>query len=518
MLKRMLLAVAGGAALGIGCVTAAFPLPLIGLVPLLLAISGSSRTSAAALGYFFGIVYYGFALYAIFWESLPLSWTGIELTMSVQYGVTGVAWLFTAAILALAPAVWASLAAGHDRTTSDIVVLPSVWVILECAASIVLSFALAAPGIEIGPHIGIGHLGMLIADDIALLQFSQLGGIFALSFIVVVCNVALYRLATAPTRERKILAATAAACVLAWAGAHAYIGSRAAPPGDFVVTALRSDAPLRLPAASPSHRGHIEGITSLMREARGSDIILLPEGSAYFTSAYVPSDDELRTIVGTSTVIVDSSILERDGRMYRRLDYYDLDRGRSEFRYKHFLVPVGEYMPFAFRVIASLSGAGSALDAITSNRHFASGVAAAPVDVHDTAVAGLFCEELLSPTLYAGAARSGAEVFLNSSSLAWYRSSPTVYMQMLRAARVRAAESRRFLVAAGDASPAYALDWYGRIIAETAGGHDAIRVSVPAATGQTPYSALGLFVLLFPLIVVAIRYRASVITAVARRH
>ena len=77
-MKRTLLALASGALLGAPfIVPQLWPLALVGLAPLLIALSRPlGMWRAFSLGILAGTVFYGIAIWAIFWTALPLNWDG----------------------------------------------------------------------------------------------------------------------------------------------------------------------------------------------------------------------------------------------------------------------------------------------------------------------------------------------------------------------------------------------------------------------------------------------------------
>ena len=113
----------------------------------------------------------------------------------------------------------------------------------------------------------------------------------------------------------------------------------------------------------------------------------------------------------------------------------------------------------------------------------------------------LFCNESLSPTLYRSLTKNGAEILVNTASHLWFNRSRIVFSQMKHANAVRAVENGRWLVQANNTVPALVLDEYGRVVAQTSWEtpSDVLRIHVPRLESTTPYSTLGIWVLLFPI-------------------
>ena len=118
--------------------------------------------------------------------------------------------------------------------------------------------------------------------------------------------------------------------------------------------------------------------------------------------------------------------------------------------------------------------------------------AAVPVTVAGASFGTRLCEEALSPRLYRDEVRGGATVLVNLASHSWFHDSRRVAVLARRVAQVRATESRRYLVRAADAAPAFAIDPYGRMVGETRWGEPGILfATVHPETRMTPYVRFG---------------------------
>lgn len=503
------LSLAGGALLGIGFLAPSlWPLSLIGIAPLC-AVAADQRLSwrsTMLLGWLAGFAVYGLAVFGVYWHALPVAWLPRD-EFAFQFAFVLINWTLTSAAMGLAAALWSAVVRFVSTDTwLDIISAAAAWVLSEVVAAYLGLLLNYGPGSIIGPHFTLGSVGYQLANDTALLQAAWLGGVYALSAVAILTGAIFYRIAvTKRAKERRALCVVLVAGILIWGGgrflfalypvgAHA-AAAQAVPNATFAVVATR------LEDGSYDPEANLDQQLGLLRRSAGADVAVLPEGSELFAKLHAlggPMPDSARLYVDSSDV------QNADGALQTRADYYDARSGTTTAStYKRFLLPFGEYIPYlysrgffantaSFRDLAALG---------TYTPGAMPGVVATPSGAN---IGVLFCDEALSPTMYRALALRGANVLVNVSSQLWFNQSRTVFAQMQHAAAVRAVESRRWFVDASNATPAFVLDEYGRIVGETPWDSTGVmRLPVPLLEGRTPYGTYGMYALLVPLFALA---------------
>lgn len=127
--------------------------------------------------------------------------------------------------------------------------------------------------------------------------------------------------------------------------------------------------------------------------------------------------------------------------------------------HKRFLVPFGEYMP---ELVHYMPEWMQRLTNTPAGSGFKAGRNASILAFQSMAIGPLICFETISPELTASSVRSGAQLLVNLSDLAWFHDS-MVQEQMLSFAVLRAVESQRYLVFAANTGPSAIIEPSGKI-------------------------------------------------------
>lgn len=147
---------------------------------------------------------------------------------------------------------------------------------------------------------------------------------------------------------------------------------------------------------------------------------------------------------------------------------------------KRYLVPFGEHVPLGnvlpfVRKIARHAGS------------FAAGQDAGLMAWQGEEIGLLICYEVVFPDAVTVAVRDGASFLVNISNDAWYGDSSAPY-QLFRAARFRAAESRRTLLRSALTGISGVIGPRGEVLAQLGlGERDVIRTQVTGRQELTPY-------------------------------
>ena len=524
-IRNVGLAVFAGALLGAGfLVQALWPLVLVGIVPLLVALRGASLARSCAYGWLASWVISLFALAPILWGSLPLDWYGFSSVWSQWFGV-GFSWLLMSAVFALGGALFGALVRWYATSSSlEILVIPSAWVLSEWAGAYLFSIIGAGSGSLIGAHFTLSHIGYILANDSALLQLAQLGDVYALSFAAVSLGTLIFRIISTPSRhEKQLLHALCVALFLIWAAAHPFVSflsgasrARAEHSADALSIAAvsRYAPPLFLPSPEEEAR-RFDALRALTTSLRDIDVLVFPENAVFLrTIASSGQTDILRELEKTGNahppLVIDSEdIRQENGQLYSRLAYFGTGADPI-YSYKEFLLPVGEYFPYVYHYGLQAIGGGAFLQKVLDVRGYAKGPYTNVTSADGVVLAARFCDEVMSPELYRKQVAEGAHVLINLSSQSWFHGSRMVYEEIKQVARVRAVSLGRSYVQSNTMAPAFALDQYGQVVGETRWGEmTVLQVRVPALTAKTLASRAGQYILFVPLAVLFLGLRSG---------
>ena len=474
--------------------TGAFPkidaawLAWIALVPLLWAVCGARPAQAFRLGFIAGLAHY---LSLIYWVVPTMRIYG-QLPL---YICLPVLFLFST-YLALYTGCFGWLAAVCCRGSGlRRFWLPVFWVALELVRSVLFTGF---------PWELLGYTQYRV---LPLIQIADLVGVYGVSFMVVLCNAAIFQIVFCmrppnnPNRAaaRQAAVALVVACSGLAAGAWFYGNARLA------------DVDRQL-AAAPTHRltvvqGNIAQdvkwapafqIATIERYlglsaaamAEAPALIIWPETAVPFHFLYNgPMTEKVLDgirdagtdfLVGSNAVVTGGS-----GPAYYNSAFLITADGTVTGRYdKAHLVPFGEYVPLK----RWLPFVGKMVEHVGD---FQAGRTGDTLPWLTERLGVLICYEIIFPNLARRLVANGASVLVNMTNDAWYGRSSAPY-QHFSMAVFRAVENRRPLVRSANTGISGFIDPAGRITAATALFQSAaVTRPVPVFREKTAYTRFG---------------------------
>jgi len=448
---RLGLAIASGIALPLS-----FPnynlslLAWVAVAFLILASLGARPRVAALCGFINGALFY----------PLAVPWIA---TVMRQYG-DNISWPAAAGILALMtlagtlfPIVFALCVARVSKKNLAIAcaLAPFLWVTLEFARAHL-------------PIIGFpwNLIGYAASGNLAFVQICSLTGIYGLSAVVVAFNALLaWAIASRSSKSRRIVLGTAIALVATGA-----IGPRLVPQAKADHVAHLVQTNFAQEEIYPSnwmqtHAPDMQQIELLSVDAaiKSPGVIVWPEVPAPFTlqdPKFTAIADRIARNSGQDFLvgIVDWK-LSPDRKWLASNSAVLLDpAGQRLFTYdKIHLVPFGEYVPLR----KYLFFAHSLIDSIGD---FTPGHEYSVGQLPGGRFSVFICYEAIFPGEIRRFAENGAQLLINISNDGWFgrSSAPAQHLMM---ARVRAVESRRWLLRDTNTGFTVDVDPYGRIVA-----------------------------------------------------
>ncbi|MBW7915804.1 MAG: apolipoprotein N-acyltransferase [Trueperaceae bacterium] len=373
------------------------------------------------------------------------------------------------------------------RARRTIVYLPLLWVLVEWART---------QGYFAFPWGTLGYAWL----DTPVAQLAAQVGVYGLSLLVVVpaalaaapwaapaaAPAAAPWAAPARTRAARAAPATLAAAVLVGA---AFLAGFAADDGAPELGAPGSGAPelrallvqgdvdpfARAASAAGDLNTHLRLTEDAVSAAAAAgdppfDLVVWPEGAVLGYDLGAGDAGPLRAAITDSapgaTFIVGGRTY-RGGRDYNSL--LALERGAAVGRYdKHYLVPFGErwplYEPLEGVYAAVFRAFGLPLLASTSP-----GETVAPVATRVGLVGAYVCYESVFPQVQRELVADGADVLVLATNDAWFGVGAGAW-QHFDMGRLRAIETRRWLLRAGNDGVTAAIDPWGRVTAEAPRG------------------------------------------------
>jgi apolipoprotein N-acyltransferase len=442
--------------------TAAFPphtcdlSAWVALVPLLAVAACATGAGAFSAGFVYGSVFF----------AGTVTWVVEAVAAYFKSGLVG-ALAFSTVICVLFVAVYVggfavaarALLRSRRRWTA-LFAIPALWVTYELARARLLT------GL---PWELLGHSQW---RRLELIQIADVGGVYAVSYLVAMVNVGIYfalrglaRAATVRRLARSMaplaVAAAAVAVCLAY-GARAIDRELARPPGSRAVVAL---AQANLPTVWEWERGNAErnllayaGLTRGTIAKARPDLVIWPE---YAVTLYPERDTMLLPALTalahetTAGLVFGAPRLaaEDDTAHYFNAAYHLAPDGALAAYEKIRLVPFAEYKPIGI----AQAFAGEA------DREFTAGTQSTVSASAIGRLGFLICYEIIFPELTRDLVLAGAEILINISNDGWLdRAGRGASAQHLSIAVFRAVESRRFVARAATSGISGFIDPIGR--------------------------------------------------------
>ncbi len=440
-----------------GLLVLSFPSPDMGavafvaLVPLLLAIRGETPARAFCWGTLAGLLFY---LGSISWVTRTMTTYG-----GLSVPLSAVILLALACYLALYAGLFCCGTALVARAAWPIGLLapPALWVGVEYLRSYALTgFPWAL-------------LGYTQYRSDPLLPIASVAGVYGLSFLVVLVNVALADFASGGSgRLRTMLLAGVVALALVWSPRLlSPLAAPASPEQELGVVLVQGnvDQAVKWNSAMQAATIDLYRRLSLEAAARAPGLIVWPETAVPFFLRYEPRLRGRVLDVAAETgsyLLVGSPDMEpsaggpRGDRYYNSAFLVSPNREVMSKYDKIHMVPFGEYVPLKsilFFVQKLAYGIGD----------FEGGRTYTIFQFPGGRFGATICYEAIFPDQVRRYVKEGAEFLVNITNDAWFGRSAAP-AQHLAMAALRAAENRRYLIRAANTGISAIVDPRGRIV------------------------------------------------------
>lgn len=421
-----------------------WPSVLVGIVFFIHLLSNSSSLKIAVIGG--GIAWTTKAAVVLLWlmSVFPIDWVAIE-SPTVQLAIL-IFYIFTLAVsmgcggVVFAGVFYLCKWQKWKNITHLLVTIPVLWVSAELIGAYSFSVFTWGPNIVPSPNFSFGFVGLVLAHVPVLQTFAFYGGVFALTYLLVMSALLIKSLMR--QSGNKIQAGLVVG-VLLLLGGYSFSSVKQqgmSTTGEKVtIAAIDTRYSAALLGTPQGQRLKKEGILEVVKEAQEFpvDYILLPEDSRYLqyatggfrdTTALYP---KYLFLNGAPTaVIIDSSrhVLADRSVVLRSFVIDGLSNRIHQFD-KQYLVPQGEFMPIVYGTLFTLLGYGEVVEQQKQRSSYESGPALQTIHTKPSHIPSiLFCSEGIAPT--ALAKLPAASFVVHPISHAWFHESKILTQQL----------------------------------------------------------------------------------------
>jgi apolipoprotein N-acyltransferase len=368
--------------------------------------------------------------------------------------------------------------------------IPAIWVVGEFARSILFSIGMLGEGGSVGIHWNFGAFGMA-ASMTPMVFGSRLVGMFGLSFLVVLANLAIFQIV-----RRKFIWTSAvclALCALfSLAGYLIYSNPSSKSPTKLGIVHLGPN----------DHNGYSNNlIDASAKNNSKAGVIIFPEYSHLFEQQTdAQSDKKLLDQItdGPGARIITTRSVAEGNKETNAI--VEIDSNNQEFsrQGKTFLIPGGEYIPYLYRGILIASG-NSQLIAHHEGEYtiYQSNKPIEPLSIKGNKYGVLACSGIIAPEFYRDLVNRGADVLVNSASLSTMGMGKEFFEQAYQMARFQAVANARTMIQSARGEKSFVMDQNGSIRTQNVGQEATYMLGYfYPNTYKTPYSRLGEWVVL----------------------
>jgi apolipoprotein N-acyltransferase len=475
-------------------------LSLVSFGGVMYVVQTVSKTALRPWLFFVGFVTYGCTFGPLYWSTLPLDWLGIS-------GITGLVliasiWVLTVGIFSLVVSFLLSLVRFWQLSVrQSLVAIPSLYVLADTLGTFIFSVVLAGPASTIGFDFTMGSPGYHLAESVWLRQGAWVGGIFALLWIQAFVGMLGYFAWYVRHQYRWWPMVVYGLLLVVVASNPTFVPDTHEAVLKTIQVGVLSTYTSEYVSASMTEQ--IEH--ALSRASTATEIVALPEDRRYLQNL---DEEQVRRLQEhfTNAYILDSGTVRTAAGLQPEIQQYHTASASMATSSKQFLMIFGEYLPWLYRGIGYMFGLQSVIAELDADHRYVT-EASRPFVAGDTPIAVRLCSDAMSPTLYAADAADGAGILFNLASHGWFHQSQALHELALRVGQVRAVEAGRWYVRAGNDSPAVVIDQSGAIVAAQQWYRiEPLVVSVPVYQQRTPYTIIGVGILLLPLICITWLY------------
>jgi len=346
--------------------------------------------------------------------------------------------------------------------TCSLLTIPSAWIIAEYLRAWIFSLAIWGEGALIGPFFTFNNMGYLLADT-PFFYFARMGGLYGLSFLVVMTNAIIFLLL-----KKKYLLHAFAIIILIFLSSYFYVQNSESYSNDKLsINVLLLGIP---PKTEPFYR---EGFLEILEgehiaPENQPDIVVFPEGFPLLSISGELENSVFSKLFPDQNkkgfVVANKMTFTEKGRI-SEIIYRDSKGNLIARQEKSFLIPGGETAPIVISAIAKVLGMDERIKIFRQNRQITK--SAEPdyaVGLGDTRIGAFLCSGILAPDFSRRLVQQGAEILINSASHNLWQGHPRISNDLELMARFEAMAHERPILQATYGGPSFVIDEKGAII------------------------------------------------------
>lgn len=407
----------------------------IALVPLFFALKDKSPLSAFLLSYLYGILFFLGTIYWLVYVTL-LGFILLVLYLALYFGIFGL------------------VARELDRQLSafKILTVSLSWIVLEYLRS------------NLFTGLGWVLLGYSQYRNLWLIQIADLGGVYLVSFLVIVINIAAY-LILGGQRRQLLLPLLFILLSLGYGYFKIHSLERREGVSSLRVSVVQGNIPQQLKWDSRAKDYIIDNYFALTRQVLMDrpDLIVWPEASLPFVleenlSGFQKVIDFAREV---NRPLLLGAVRERQGLYFNSAVLITANTTPAQVYDKLHLVPFGEYIPL--KDILSFLETVVPIGDFTAGSDYTVFKLGLSLPQETVNFSTLICFEDIFPQIARRFVKEGAGLLINITNDAWFKESSCPF-QHLQASVFRAVENRTFLIRAANTGVSGFIDPRGKII------------------------------------------------------
>lgn len=477
----------------------------IGLVPLILVITRNPRC-ASRWGAVAGFVFFLITLHPLVSAYSWIGWAqesemDFQARMLRQWWLTHALWVLFALWGAIFWGAWASLTMrlSGSRPWRLALVAPSLWILIP-------EWLRATSTFDVTWSV----FGYATVELLAIRQLAALGGLYLLSALIVLINVAIAHLISQRGRRRWTLLIAAAGvwfAVWSWGTASAHRPLTGSTP---IAAAVLQHHQADYTTKDFTEWGFDRHYLPLIRDAlqRRAQVLVIPEtvivgavsldGSASQTKTpdfQFPLDvwdAKIRSwLAGTDTILLISlDTIEREADHSTVVAW--TQRGIAGTYHKRHLVPFSEYSPWGLRRWL-----------LHGRSQYSPGIGSQIIHVHDLTFGGFICQEVMLPQLTRHSVLDGASLLVTGGNDGVFVD-PAVARVNAQMAQLRAVETGRYMLRAMKTGISAIIDPHGAEVARSRFDEPVtLFATISPQRTLTPYVKYGDWILWLAALIVA---------------
>ncbi|MFH1129446.1 MAG: apolipoprotein N-acyltransferase [Patescibacteria group bacterium] len=451
------------------------------LIPLFLFIFSKSTTTKRAFfgGLVTGTIFGGGLLLWLF-DTVPFEFLDVntEKEVVVVFFVFLLLWLIHILFVGLFIGAFSwtikKLLSLKINTIWPIFLIPGIWIIFEYLRTWGFNILWLGKETLWSPYWTWGNLAYFLHNNSPLSQIADIGGIYLISFLIVLINTLLF-LMIYKIKQKTISLKYFASIIIfiisifsIWK-CYGFYKLNIPENGKIIKLAILQTNFASGNELNAYNRLDIFNIVKKIFQEpeninQNPDIIIEPEG--FSITAMAGSNEIAKYILKDfwrpgQIFIENQKFTDKNGKTTSRLFYFDLDKKEPIAVYdKTFLMPNGDYLPYITKLFLNLYSFKTDL----KEKFFSRGNFSYPAKTLKGNVGGTICTGFMSPNENRRMTNNGAEILMSSSSDAPFHGSATLLNQIMAMTKFRAIENNRYFAQATNVGYSFLLNSKGEVI------------------------------------------------------